>query len=99
MKITPKTAEIVRPEAARAAEKLAAVKASTTGTPADAPKGEAKSDRVQISDAGRALSAQGSEGLSADRLAQIRGRVQAGAYNSLAIVDEVARRILEARDA
>jgi flagellar biosynthetic protein FliS len=55
---------------------------------------------VQISDAGRALDARGNKDtqLTPERIAQIRQRVLDGAYNSLAVVDEVARRILGSGD-
>lgn len=77
------------------------------GTPADAPKsqptgtGGARSDSVQISDAGRALSTGGPSGsgaLSAERVAELRKRVLEGAYNSTHVVDQVAKRILERGD-
>ncbi|HEX3160429.1 MAG TPA: flagellar biosynthesis anti-sigma factor FlgM [Gemmatimonadaceae bacterium] len=63
-------------------------------------------DRVEISDAGRALAA-GETGtgvtaeraeLSAERLAELRQRVLSGAYNSTEMVDQVARRLLESGD-
>ncbi|HYD50996.1 MAG TPA: flagellar biosynthesis anti-sigma factor FlgM [Gemmatimonadaceae bacterium] len=69
------------------------------GTPAIAPD---RSDRVEISDAGRALAARDgateSSELSPERIAQLRQRVLDGAYNSLEVVDEVARRILARGD-
>ena len=67
-------------------------------TPATAP---ARVDRVEISDAGRALAAQGGEAtgeLGADRVAELRQRVLSGAYNSLDVVDQVARRLLDTGD-
>ena len=68
-------------------------------TPVAAPAAS-KSDKVQISDAGRELAARagGTSSLSPERAAQIRQRVIDGAYNSLAVVDEVARRILGSGD-
>jgi anti-sigma28 factor (negative regulator of flagellin synthesis) len=63
-----------------------------------------RSDRVQISDAGRALAAQAasdvpqSEGLSPERVDQIRQRILSGAYDSVVVVDAVARRMLESGD-
>lgn len=66
-----------------------------------------RNDRVQISDAGRALAAQAAssaanmataDGLSPDRVAQIRNRILEGAYNSVEVVDQVARRMLERGD-
>ena len=62
-----------------------------------APAAQLPSDSVQISDAGRAraASAPAPAGLDADRVAQIQQRIVSGAYNSLDMVDEVARRILD----
>lgn len=64
------------------------------GTPA---VGAERTDRVEISNAGRALAARDGSAeasLSPERLAELRQRVLDGAYNSLEVVDEVARRIL-----
>jgi hypothetical protein len=66
-----------------------------------APVGRA-GDKVQISDAGRALAAQANEAaganpkgeLTAERVSEVRQRILEGAYNSLDVVDEVARRML-----
>jgi negative regulator of flagellin synthesis FlgM len=64
-----------------------------------------RTDRVQISDAGRALAAQRAEAagepekvLSPERVAEIRQRILGGAYNSVEVVEEVARRMLERGD-
>ena len=61
----------------------------------DAPVAKRR-DSVEISDAGRALA--GASPLSADRVAQVRQRILAGAYNSTEVVDTVARRILQRGD-
>ena len=56
---------------------------------------------VEISDAGRALAARegdGRRGLDPARAAQIRGRVLSGAYDTLEVVDAVARRLLDSGD-
>lgn len=60
-----------------------------------------RSDKVQISDAGRALAARGADapgGLDPARAASIRGRVLSGAYDTLEVVDSVARRLLDSGD-
>jgi len=68
-----------------------------------APIGRA-GDQVQISDAGRALAAretestQGAAELTSERVGEIRQRILEGAYNSMHVVDEVARRMLERGD-
>ncbi|MDB4917305.1 MAG: hypothetical protein JWM95_4949 [Gemmatimonadetes bacterium] len=60
----------------------------------------AATDTVQISDAGRARAAgdRTVSGLDPERVAQIRKNILDGAYNSLDVVDTVARRILESGD-
>lgn len=73
-------------------------------TPSQSSVSSERSDKVQISEAGRALSAQASSRtgetreLSQERIAQIRQRVLEGAYNSVGVVEEVARRMLERGD-
>lgn len=102
MYIYPKSTGPIRPE--------------TTSQPADVTEsgsvqpiapgstGADRSDKVQISDAGRALAArdgqgaQGSSSLDPARADQIRGRVLSGAYDTLEVVDAVARRILDSGD-
>lgn len=85
--------------AAKIEQSDAARQTPANGTPAVAPD---RSDKVQISDAGRALAAKdgAAEGssLSAERIAQLRQRVLDGAYNSLDVVDEVAKRIMARGD-
>ncbi len=57
-----------------------------------------KSDTVQISQAGRSLAnqleSQKPDTLAPERVAELRSKVLSGAYNSLDVVDTVARRIL-----
>jgi len=62
-----------------------------------------RSDKVQISDAGRALAARETDrtvqaGLDPIRASHIRNRVLSGAYDSLDVVDTVARRLLQSGD-
>jgi hypothetical protein len=61
-----------------------------------------RSDKVQISDAGRALAAREADGkvgsFDSTRAEQIRSRVLYGAYDSLEVVDALARRLLESGD-
>jgi hypothetical protein len=80
-------------------------------TPASEPRAERNTgsqpvvsptplDSVVISDAGRAMSAQDTQVTDLDprQEAVIRQRIVDGAYDSLEIVDQVARRILESGD-
>lgn len=64
-----------------------------------------RGDKVQISDAGRALAAQAAEGsnaargeLTPERVSEIRHRILSGAYNSLDVVEQVARKMLASGD-
>jgi len=69
--------------------------ASTTTNPK-------KSDSVQISSAGRSLSdrveREQQVDLAPERVAELRNKVLMGAYNTLDVVDQVARRILTRGD-
>jgi hypothetical protein len=59
-----------------------------------------RDDDIRRSTADRPLAIRREPGtaLSAERIAEIRQRVLDGAYNSLSVVDEVARRILGSGD-
>ena len=57
----------------------------------DAPS---RSDSVQISEAGRQMSADQADAINPERVAEIRQKVLQGAYNSLDVVEQVARRII-----
>ena len=69
---------------------------------ASATTGSKKSDSVQISSAGRSLSDRVEKEQQADlapeRVAELRNKVLTGAYNTLDVVDQVARRILSRGD-
>jgi anti-sigma28 factor (negative regulator of flagellin synthesis) len=100
MYINSKLGGVIRPEVAKpATPNTPAAKPEETSSRATPPKG---TDQVQISDAGRALAARegGAEAsrLSPERVAELRQRVLDGAYNSVEVVDEVARRILSKGD-
>ena len=63
------------------------------------PAKQAESHPTQYADTRLASSAQhDGRRLSPEREAQIRQRVMDGTYNSLSIVDEVARRIIRSAD-
>jgi negative regulator of flagellin synthesis FlgM len=66
------------------------------------PASADRSDKVQISDAGRALAARDGDtqasGLTPSRADAIRGRILSGAYDTLDVVDAVARRLLDSGD-
>jgi len=60
-----------------------------------------KFDRVEISEAGRSKASrlEPTSVHTSDRLAEVRRRVLSGAYDSDAVVGEVARRIVDRQDA
>lgn len=98
MNIKSQLGNAIRPDAASSApvakpEKAAVIAPVTQSVPR-------QSDAVQISDAGRALAARDGKAssLTPERTAQIRQRVLDGAYNSLAVIDQVASRILDSGD-
>lgn len=70
--------------------------------PADlaSPDSGARSDLVEFSSAGRSMAGriEGDRGFDLERVAELRTRVMSGAYNTLDIVDQVARRILARGD-
>lgn len=99
MQIKPNTGNVLRPDAANSVAVQKADKPVSAAAPVAAVAAK-YGDAVHISDAGRALAARGhaDAGLTPVRTAQIRQRVLDGAYNSLAVVDDVARRILGSGD-
>lgn len=57
-----------------------------------------KSDSVQISSEARRMNAEQQDALNPERVAELREKVLNGAYNTLDVVDQVARRILTRGD-
>lgn len=95
-----KPGEIARTEAVQRTQQTVAPAPANT----DAPAAVQRTDAVQISDAGRALSgsdvdASGEAGsLDPRRADEIRSRILSGAYNSVEMADQVARSILHSGD-
>lgn len=72
-------------------------------TPVTPVAGVPPVDRVEISEAGRAMAlrdelAGAESSLSAERLATLRQRIRDGVYDQTAIADAVARRLLASGD-
>jgi hypothetical protein len=105
MHIYPKATGPLRPDTTRTSQptdvsdrgSVQPIGSATTGT-----SSSDRSDKVQISDAGRALAARGERAGSAKldpaRADAIRGRILSGAYDTLEVVDTVARRLLDTGD-
>jgi len=92
----------IRPEVTSQTQDVASTDRSSSVKPTPVVQSSVdRSDKVQISDAGRALAARDGEatsGLTPARAATIRGRVLSGAYDTLEVVDSVARRLLDSGD-
>lgn len=101
MYIYPKSTGPIRPDAASPSTADTTERSSDIRPVAPAPSAVDRSDKVQISDAGRALAARDgdeSQGLDPARADRIRGRILNGAYDTLEVVDAVARRLLDSGD-
>jgi len=102
MRIDGRGSDSTRPTGPRSVEKMS--KDGHQAKRSDSAKSGA-SDRVEISDAGRAaaahLSGSGAvdaEKLSVERVEEVRARVEAGFYETHEIQQEVARRVLDSGD-
>jgi anti-sigma28 factor (negative regulator of flagellin synthesis) len=99
MQVNKFQGEIARPDAVQKPQGTPPVGAPGSGESPDARR----NDHVQISDAGRALSSDASESstkseLDPARADEIRSKILSGAYNSLAMANDVARSILRSGD-
>ncbi len=103
MHIYPKNTGPIRPETNRTSQTSDIADQSPIRPVPPTPSSADRSDKVQISDAGRALAARGNPADSATsldpaRADRIRGRILSGAYDTLEVVDAVARRLLDSGD-
>lgn len=101
MKIYNSSSEILRSEQTREIQRKAGNREKDVAGQAAGNQAK-RNDKVQISDAGRALAAQANGGaretLTPERIAEVRERILSGAYNSLEVVDQVARKMLSSGD-
>jgi negative regulator of flagellin synthesis FlgM len=105
MKIQGPGAEYLRSEQLRQSPRVGGESASKEGAAQPASAVE-RSDKVQISDAGRRLAAQAGEAsaataspeLTPERIAEFRQKILSGAYNSVEVVEQVARKMLASGD-
>ena len=102
MKINGSPYELPRPVGPAASPTGVPGRKETQPEPAASPSRSTRSDSVEISSAGRALagaeSSEAGTSLTPERLAELRQRVLEGAYNSVELADQVARRLLERGD-
>ncbi len=98
MRINGSMFDPLRPDRATPATNPSVSRPGEPGGGAVAPA-SVKSDTVQISDAGRSLAGKlEQDSLNPERVAELRTKVLTGAYNTLDVVDQVARRILTRGD-
>lgn len=98
MKINGSIFDTLRPDRAQPGGTPAEPRPAEPASPAPA-SGAVKSDSVQFSSAGRSLAGRLQEdALDPERVAELRNKVLTGAYNTLDVVDQVARRILTRGD-
>ena len=95
MKIDPSTLSDVQAQAARAVRDVVRAPRRDSGA-VQRQTPSAPQDTVELSAEGRALGRASS--LSDARVLQIRQRIMQGAYDSLDVVDSVARQILQRGD-
>jgi anti-sigma28 factor (negative regulator of flagellin synthesis) len=95
MKITGSYFDPLRPTPTTGASSSVRSFQDTSAVPA---VGAVKSDSVQISEAARRMIAEQADAMSPERIAEIRQKVLTGAYNTLDVVDQVARRIITRGD-
>jgi negative regulator of flagellin synthesis FlgM len=102
MHIYPKHTGPLSSDISHAAQPVDAADRVAPSASPSTPSSSDRSDKVQISDAGRALAARGSDRAAADldpaRAASIRTRILSGAYDTVQVVDAVARRLLDSGD-
>ena len=98
MKINGSIFDTLRPDRAQPGATPAEPRPVDPASPPPAP-GAVKSDSVQFSSAGRSLAGRlQDEAFDPERVAELRTKVLTGAYNTLDVVDQVARRILSRGD-
>ena len=106
MRINGTGADLIRPDQTREIQRNADESVAKKATSEAAAKVE-RGDKVEISDVARQLAAstRGVDGvstarteLSPERVAAIREKILTGAYNSVEVVDQVARKMLASGD-
>lgn len=106
MHIYPKNTGPLRPDTTRATQPADTSDRGPIQPVGPTPSSLNRSDKVQISDAGRALAARAdgtsdsasTSSLDPARASRIRQRVLSGAYDTLEVVDAVSRRLLDSGD-
>lgn len=103
MKINSSIFDPLRPDRSTPTDSTSAARAGGAAKPVSptAPA-SVRRDSVQISDSARTLASRAESDeraqMEPERVAELRKKVYEGAYNSLDVVDQVARRILTRGD-
>jgi anti-sigma28 factor (negative regulator of flagellin synthesis) len=83
----------IRPDMTGAPDPARERSGAAPAAPVAAARRAATGDRVEISDAARSRASE-PDSLSAERLAELRERVRSGFYDSKAVLEHVAERLL-----
>jgi len=105
MRINSTGADFIRPDTTREIQRGGEESAARKGVSQPAASVE-RSDKVEISEAARQLAASGGaheasatrSELTPERVAAIREKILKGAYNSIDVIDQVARKMLASGD-
>lgn len=103
MKINNSIFDPLRPDRNSPADSTSAARSGGTAKPVSpAQPVSSRRDSVQISDSARTLASRAESDerakMDPERVAELRRKVYEGAYNTLDVVDQVARRILTRGD-
>lgn len=105
MHIYPKQTGPIAPETSRGANAADRLEREPIRPVPPTPSAPDRGDKVEISDAGRALAARDTDGdndhltaLDPSRASRIRERILSGAYDTADVVDSIARRLLQSGD-
>lgn len=106
MRITSTGADFIRPDQTREIQRSTDESLAKKAASQPAAAKVERSDKVEISEAARQLAATGGLGeassvrgeLTPERVAAIREKILKGAYNSVDVVDQVARKMLASGD-
>ena len=106
MRISSTGADFIRPDQTREIQQRSSDESAAKKAVSQPAVSVERSDKVEISEAARQLAASGGaheasaarSELTPERLAAIREKILKGAYNSIDVVDQVARKMLASGD-
>ena len=106
MRINSTGADFIRPDQTREIQQRGADESAAKKAVSQPAVSVERRDKVEISEAARQLAAggsvheasAGSSALTPERVAAIREKILNGAYNSVEVVDQVARKMLASGD-